>query len=140
MAHLQSRFVRVRRISNEIPTGPMADISFLLIIFFMVSTVFVVYRGFPVNLPSAEKIDPLKSRRNAVNIWISPGGRIMVDEFETDLSKVGGIVQAKLVKNPRIVVIVKSDRNTEYRMISGVIGELRKANALRVSFIARREQ
>ena len=140
MAHLQSRFVRVRRISNEIPTGPMADISFLLIIFFMVSTVFVVYRGFPVNLPSAEKIDPLKSRRNAVNIWISPGGRIMVDEFETDLSKVGGIVQAKLAKNPRIVVLVKSDRNTEYRMISGVIGELRKANALRVSFIARREQ
>lgn len=140
MAHLQSRFARVRRISNEIPTGPMADISFLLIIFFMVSTVFVVYRGFPVNLPSAEKIDPLKSRRNAVNIWISPGGRIMVDEFETDLSKVGGIVQAKLAKNPRIVVLVKSDRDTEYRMISGVIGELRKANALRVSFIARREQ
>ena len=140
MAHLQSRFAKRRKASSDIPTASMADIAFLLIIFFMVSTVFVVYRGFPVNLPSAEKIDPLKSRRNAVNIWISPGGRIMVDEFETDLSKVGGIVQAKLAKNPRIVVLVKSDRNTEYRMISGVIGELRKANALRVSFIARREQ
>jgi len=36
--------------------------------------------------------------------------------------------------------MVKSDRNTEYRMISGVIEELRKANALRVSFIARMEK
>lgn len=140
MTHIQSRFVKRKRISSEIPTASMADIAFLLIIFFMVSTVFVMYRGFPVDLPQAEKIDLLKSRRNAVNIWVSPLGRIMVDEFETDLSGVGTIVRAKLAQNPRIVVLVKSDRNTEYRMISGVIEELRKANALRVSFIARREQ
>jgi biopolymer transport protein ExbD len=93
-----------------------------------------------VDLPQAEKTDLVKSRRNIVSIWISPQGNIMVDEFETDLSGVGSIVRAKLAKNPRIVVLVKSDRNTEYRMISGVIGELRKANALRVSFIARSEQ
>jgi biopolymer transport protein ExbD len=140
MSHVQSRFARRKKVSSEIPTASMADIAFLLIIFFMVSTVFVVYRGFPVDLPRAEKIDPVKSRRNIVSIWVSPRGRIMVDEFETDLSGVGNIVRAKLAKNPRIVVLVKSDRNTEYRMISGVIGELRKANALRVSFIARSEQ
>ena len=140
MAHVQSRFTRRRKVSSEIPTASMADIAFLLIIFFMVTTVFVVYRGFPVNLPAAEKIDPLMSRRNVVNIWVSPQGRIMVDEFETDLSRMGNIVRMKLAQNSRIVVLVKSDRNTEYRMISGVIGELRKANALRVSFIARKEQ
>ena len=118
----------------------MADISFLLIIFFMVSTVFVVYRGFPVDLPSAERIDSLKSRRNVVSIWVGPQGRVMVDEFDTELVKVGDIVRTKLAVNPRVVVLVKSDRNTEYRMISGVIEELRKADALRVSFIARKEK
>ncbi len=139
MAHIQSRFTRRRRITQEIPTGPIADISFLLIIFFMVTTVFVVYRGFPVDLPLADRIDPLKGRRNAVSIWVSPQGRIMVDEYDAELAKVGGIVRAKLAANPRAVVLVKSDRNTEYRMISGVIDELRKADALRVSFIARKE-
>ncbi len=140
MAHVQSRFKRKKRIATDIPTGPMADISFLLIIFFMVTTTFVIYRGFPVDLPFAEKIDSLKSKRNVVNIWISPEGRIMVDEYDTALAEVGKIVQSKLAVNPRIVVMVKSDRNTEYRMISGVIEELRKANALRVSFIARMEK
>jgi biopolymer transport protein ExbD len=140
MAHLQSRFSRKKKASTEIPTGPMADISFLLIIFFMVSTVFVVYRGFPVDLPPAAKIEPLNSRRNVVTVWVSPQGRIMVDEFDTDLSRVGEIVSRKLAENPRIVVLVKSDRRTEYRMISGVIGELRKANALRVSFVAQDEK
>jgi biopolymer transport protein ExbD len=117
----------------------MADISFLLIIFFMVTTVFVAYRGFPVNLPRAERVDPLKSRRNVVNVWISPSGRIMVDQFDTELTEVAGIVHQKLLENPRVVVLVKSDSNTPYHVVSGVIEELKRAQALRVSFIAKKE-
>ena len=134
------RFRKKTRVEQEIPTGPMADISFLLIIFFMVSTVFVVYRGFPVDLPEARNIDVLKSKRNVVSIWIGPEGRMMVDEFEVALAEVAGVVNAKLQENPRIVVQVKSDRNTPYRQVSGVIEELKRANANRVSFIAKQEQ
>jgi len=136
---MRSRFRRRRRSEAGIPTGPMADISFLLIIFFMVTTVFVVYRGFPVNLPRAERVDPLKSRRNVVNVWISPSGRIMVDQFDTELTGVAGIVHQKLLENPRVVVLVKSDSNTPYHVVSGVIEELKRAQALRVSFIAKKE-
>ena len=137
MAHI--RFKRRSKIEQHIPTGPMADVSFLLIFFFMVSTVFVVYRGFPVNLPYAEQVDPLKSHRNVVSIWIGSNGRIMVDEYDTELSQVSGIVNEKLQANPRIVVMVKSDSNTPYRLVSGVIEALKQANAYRVSFIAKRE-
>jgi len=136
---MKSRFKRRRTVEQGIPTGPMADISFLLIIFFMVTTVFVVYRGFPVNLPRAERIDPLKSKRNVVSVWIAPQGRIMVDEYDTELSGVAGIVRGKLEANPRLVVLLKSDSNTPYRLISGVIEELKRAQALRVSFIAKKE-
>lgn len=135
----KSRFLKRSRIEQGIPTGPMADISFLLIIFFMVTTVFVVYRGFPVDLPLAERIDPIITRRNVASIWISPQGKIMVDEYDVSLDDVSGIVGEKLQANPRIVVLVKSDKNTPYRMVSGVIEELKKANALRVSFVAKKE-
>ena len=104
---MKIRFKRKRKIEYSIPTGPMADISFLLIIFFMVSTVFVVYRGFPVDLPGAERVDSLKSRRNIMSIWINPSGRIMVDEYETELSYVAGIVRQKLDENPRMNVCSK---------------------------------
>ena len=136
---LRGKFQKRNKLEPSIQTASMADISFLLIIFFMVSTVFVVYRGFPVNLPLAERIDVLKGRRNVVNIWIDPKGNMMVDEYNADLSTVGSIVGQKLAKNPRIVVMVKSDRTTPYRMVSGAIEELKKANALRVSFIAKKE-
>ena len=133
------RFKRRADIKLNIPTGPMADISFLLVIFFMVTTVFVMYRGFPVNLPYAERIDPIKSRRNVVSIWVGANGRIMVDEYDAALSDIAGIVTEKIQENPRVVVLVKSDRDTPYRMVSGVIEELKRANVLRVSFIAKKE-
>ena len=136
---IKSRFRKRSRIEQGIPTGPMADISFLLIIFFMVTTVFVVYRGFHVDLPLAERIDPIITRRNVASIWISPQGKIMVDEYDVSLDDVSGVVGEKLQANPRIVVLVKSDKNTPYRMVSGVIEELKKANALRVSFVAKKE-
>ena len=135
-----ARFKKKSRLEQEIPMGPMADISFLLVIFFMVTTVFVVYRGFHVDLPVAEQIDSLKSKRNVISIWISSEGDMMVDEFNADLSNVRDIVSKKLRENPRIVVQVKSDKNTPYRLISNVIEELKKANALRVSFIAKKEK
>ena len=117
----------------------MADISFLLVIFFMVTTVFVVYRGFQVDLPTAELIQPLRSRRNVVNVWVSSEGAVMVDEYTADISSLAGIVSSKLRNNPRIIVQVKSDRQTPYRIIAQVIEELKKADALRVSFIAKKE-
>ena len=54
------RFQRKSRVGSVIPTASMADISFLLLVFFMVSTVFVRYRGIPVTLPEAEKIEKLE--------------------------------------------------------------------------------
>lgn len=135
-----ARFIKRSKTAQEIPMGPMADISFLLIIFFMVTTVFVVYRGFHVDLPLAEQLNSLKSRRNVVSIWIGPQGKMMVDEYDAELSTIAGIISEKLQENPRIIVQLKADRNTQYKMISGVIGELKKANALRVSFIAKQEK
>lgn len=134
-----ARFQRKSQMQQNIPTGPMADISFLLIIFFMVSTVFVVYRGFPVDLPGANRVDPILSRRHIANIWIASDGSMMVDEYTVNLSNLADVIGQKLKENPRIVVLIKSDRSTPYRLISGVIEELRKTDALRVAFIARKE-
>ncbi len=134
-----ARFRKRNRLVQEIPTGPMSDISFLLVVFFMVTTVFVVYRGFPVNLPRAETVEALKQRRNIASVWIAPNGRIMVDEFDVSLNDVGNVVAQKLRENPRIVIQIKSDEGTPYRFVSGVIEELRRVNAVRVSFIAKKE-
>ena len=133
------RFRRKARVANAIPTASMADISFLLLVFFMVSTVFVRFRGIPVELPTAEKVEKLESRRDVTNIWVGPTGVINIDDQNIGLDQVGRRIHEKLTVNPRVVVCIKGDGAAEFGLISDVLQELRKVEALRVNFATGRE-
>ena len=134
------RFVRKTRVGSVIPTASMADISFLLLVFFMVSTVFVRYRGIPVALPEAEKIEKLEMRRHVTSIWVSNQGVVNIDDATVALDQVGPLVHAKLSANPRLIISVKADADAEFGLLSDVLQELRKVEALRVNFATRRER
>ena len=134
------RFQRKARVASAIPTASMADISFLLLVFFMVSTVFVRFRGIPVELPKAEKIEKLESRRDVTNIWVGPTGIINIDDQNIGLDQVGRRIHEKLTANPRVVVSIKGDGAAEFGLISDVLQELRKVEALRVNFATGREE
>ena len=53
------KFSKKTKISSEIPTASMPDIIFMLLVFFMVTTVLKEYSGLPVNLPKAKRIEKL---------------------------------------------------------------------------------
>jgi len=134
-------FKRKARVSGVIPTASMADIAFLLLIFFMVSTVFVRYRGLRVVLPRAEKIERIETKRNITYIWVTPQGMISIDDVRVEkVSDLRSIVYRKRVENPRVIVSLKIDKNTPYKLVSDVMEELRKADALRVNFATLRER
>ena len=133
------RFARKSTVGSVIPTASMADISFLLLVFFMVSTVFVRYRGIPVALPEAEKIEELEMRRHVTSIWVSNRGVINIDAALVTLDQVGPLIHAKRTANLRLVVSLKADADAEFGRVSDVLQELRKVEALRVNFATVRE-
>jgi len=126
-------------VSHSIPTGSMADITFLLLIFFMVSTVFVRFRVTGIIMPKAEKIEELKKRRHINYLWVSADRKIFIDDKLANLDQVAGIFYDRRVKDPRMVVSLKCDYRAPYGLISSVMEELRKADALRINFATNRE-
>ena len=134
------KFSRKAKVGSVIPTASMADISFLLLVFFMVSTVFVRYRGIRVELPEAEKIEKLEMRRHVTSSWVSRQGAINIDDKMVALDQVGPIIHAKLTANPRVVVSIKADGRAQFGLLSDVLQELRKVEALRVNFSTDREK
>ena len=118
----------------------MADISFLLLVFFMVSTVFVRYRGVPVDLPEAEKIEKLESRRNVLQIWVDSKGAINIEDQNIPLDVLGPFVHQRLTANPRMIISLRGDKESQFGVISDVMQELRKVEALRVNFSTKRER
>ncbi|NKB67059.1 MAG: hypothetical protein GKR89_08360 [Candidatus Latescibacteria bacterium] len=132
------QFTRKAKVVTSVPTASMADIAFLLLVFFMVSTVFVRFRGLPVDMPTALEIEKL-NRRHVTSIWIDGQGAINIDDQNIALDQVGKIIHSKLTVNPRMVISIKSDGEAQFGLVSDLLQELRKVDALRVNFSTRRE-
>ena len=134
------KFNRKAKVASVIPTASMADISFLLLVFFMVSTVFVRYRGIPVELPDAKSVEKLEMRRHVTSVWVSKTGSVNIDDQTVLLEQVGQLIYSKLSANPRLIISIKGDGEVEFGVISDVLQELRKVEALRVNFATDREK
>ncbi|HCK11858.1 biopolymer transporter ExbD [bacterium] len=132
-------FSRKASVGESIPTSSMADIAFLLLIFFMVTTVFVRYRVTGIVLPKAEKIEELKKRRMISYLWVSADRRIYIDDKVAELAQVANVFYDRRVKEPRTIVSLKCDFRAPYGLVSRVLEQLREADALRLNFAADRK-
>lgn len=103
-----------RNVSSEIPTSSMADITFLLIIYFMVTTTFAATRGLDFALPKEEKNPPLIEKEESVLIEIKPGGQIVVDGKPMLLYGILDYLKPILAVNQIKPVIIRPDPEAAY--------------------------
>lgn len=117
----------------------MADIAFLLIIFFMVTTVFRAELGLQVELPRAFAAEKLP-RKNIAHVWVNSEHVISIDDMITPLASVASVMSQKLVVNPNLIVSVLTDENAQYGIMADIFEELKDAGALKVSLAAKRKK
>lgn len=121
---------------NEISTASLPDIVFMLLIFFMVSTVFKESQGIPVTLPQAKQIQKIETKRLIRYIYVSGAGDVILDDVPVtnQLELVGASFIEKRQKEPRIIVSMRADKRAPMGTILEVQQELRKANALNLNY------
>ena len=128
------KFNRKTKLSSEIPTSSMPDIIFMLLIFFMVTTVLREYSGLPVNIPKAERIEKLKGKRHTSHIWVSKEGLISINDRLFAVEDVAKIMYDKRVSDPLVIVSLKADEEAKMGLISSIHEELREADALKLNY------
>ena len=125
---------RKTKIDSEIPTSSMPDIIFMLLIFFMVTTVLREYSGLPVTLPKAKRIEKLKSKRHTSHIWVSKDGLISIDDRLFAVDDVAKIMYDKRSADPQVVVSLKADEEAKMELVSEIHEKLRDADALKLNY------
>ena len=128
------KFNRKTKLDTEIPTASMPDIIFMLLIFFMVTTVLREYSGLPISLPKAKRIEKLKSKRHTSHIWVSKDGLISIEDKLYASDGIRHVMYEKRVANPQLVISLKADERAKMGLISAIHGELRKADALKLNY------
>ncbi len=134
-----ARFQKKIRAESKIPTSSMADIAFLLLIFFMVTTVLKLEEGLPIALPKAEAAEDIP-RENVIHIWVDRTGKISINDMIVKTGAVEGIVSQRLRSNPGIIVAFYTDENAPYGVMDDIMEQLKRASAVRVSFASKKEK
>ncbi|MBD3368139.1 MAG: biopolymer transporter ExbD [Candidatus Eisenbacteria bacterium] len=117
----------------RIPTSSMADIAFLLIIFFMVTTIFKLEQGLAITLPRSEAGEKIP-REKVAHIWIDRNGTISIDDLIIDVQDIEPMILRKIRENPALIVSFNTDEDASYQVVNLAMDRLKLANALRVSF------
>ena len=128
------KFKAKTKAESKIPTSSMPDIIFMLLIFFMVTTVLREYSGLPVNIPKAEKIEKLKGKRHTAHIWVSKEGLVSINDRLFAVQDVAKIMYEKRVSDPQLIVSLKADEEAKMELISSIHEELREADALKLNY------
>ena len=104
---------------SEIPTSSMADIAFLLIIYFMVTAVFSATKGLEFKLPKDHNNAP-PDTEDAVFIKVSSDSSVMVDCKPMEIADIMNYLEPKLERNPEKPVILYTDPYAPYQAMINV--------------------
>ena len=121
--------MRISRTSQnaEVYVGSIADVSFLLVIFFMVTSVLTTARGLDLDVGEATKNDEPIEFEEAVDIHILAAGRLVVDRKPMALESLLEYLRPRLEQDPQKPVIVRTDPTAPYFAMMQVLDELRMA-------------
>ncbi len=130
---------RKSKVSDEIPTASMADIAFLLLIFFLTTTVFEEEKGLPIVLPEAAAEQVEVSQKNIIHFLVQEDGAVVIRRGQSTaeqvvaFSEIEGIMRQEIADNPEIIAAVKTAPEAPYRHMINVLDELQSSSAQRVS-------
>lgn len=132
---MKNRGSRSEEPQTDINISPLIDMVFILLIFFIVTTVFVEEPGVEVNKPRAVSIVDLE--KNSILIAVTSNGRVVYGGKDVGIGGVRAIVKRLTQKDP-MPVILQVDEGAPGQLVVRAIDESKLAGASKVSLSADR--
>jgi len=129
---------RRKKEDNEINLTPMLDVTFIMLIFFIVTASFVKESGIDVNRPGASTAE--RKERGNILVAISESGEIWIDKRQVDLRAVRANIERLRAENPEGSVIIQADQNSKNGLLVKVMDAARLAGVQDVSIAATVEE
>ena len=117
--------------ASEINISPLIDVVFILLIFFIVTTVFVEETGVDVDKPRAASAQDLE--KNSILIAVTSNGQVYQGGRSIGVSGVRSVVAAMLEVDDQMPVIIQGDTSANHGVIVSVIDAAKLAGARTVN-------
>jgi biopolymer transport protein ExbD len=119
--------------AGEFQAASMSDIAFLLLIFFIVTTIFALEEGIPLVLPAKTSAVTKVKQKNILEIKAYPDGSVVAEGQNVGLAGVRSLVERRLSENDKLVVVIVTHPDAEYGLMVDLLDEIKLANCRRIS-------
>lgn len=116
-----------------IDMSPLIDVVFILLIFFIVTTVFNNEAGVEVDKP-AKMASSKDLDRNSIMIAVTDTGQVYYNGRNVGVAGVRSVVEALQSSGDKLPLIIQGDQNAQHGVIVKVVGEATEAGVKSVSF------
>ncbi len=127
---------------GELRMDSTADVAFLLLIFFIVTTIFAAEQGLTLVLPGKQKdqTDSVKVKEsNIATLYVDENNFITLDRKSIEINHIEQAIKDRILNNPKLVVVLKVHPEADYGKMIACLDELRLANANKVSLKTAKE-
>ena len=127
---------------GELRMDSTADVAFLLLIFFIVTTIFAAEQGLTLVLPGKQKdqTDSVKVKEsNIATIYVDENNGITLNRKAIEINHLQQSIEDRILANPKLVVVLKIHPEADYGIMVACLDELRLANANKVSLKTAKE-
>lgn len=122
----------------EINLVPMIDVTFALLSFFILSTLFLTKsEGLPVNLPTANQATQ-QSQTVRLVVSIDAVGRVFVDQTEVAVASLGPALLAAQQADPNTLVVLNADGEVTHNQVVSVLDQIRSVPGLKMAIATKR--
>ncbi len=125
------KFSELRRVRAEPGMTSMIDVVFLLLLFFMLSSTFVVQTGITVNLPRAVTVE--RPVRKDLILIIDRKRRIFLDNRQVPFESLWGLLIEEMRVQPEGTLIIRADRDVPHGLVVRVMDVAKQAGASRIA-------
>lgn len=117
----------------EFQAASMADLGFLLLIFFIVTTVFAIEQGIPLVLPGRDQPITTLKASEVLEIRLHANGNVEAGGVRVQPATVRRLVEARLASDPDLVVILATEPDASYGVMVSILDQLKLARCNRIS-------
>jgi biopolymer transport protein ExbD len=121
------------RPTTEFSAASMSDIAFLLLIFFLVTTIFALEMGIPLVLPGKTSESVKMNRKNILVVQAHANGAVTAEGEVVPMANLRGVIEQRLAQNDKLVIVIETHPDAEYGLMIDILDELKLAQARRIS-------
>ncbi|MBW2037997.1 MAG: biopolymer transporter ExbD [Deltaproteobacteria bacterium] len=126
------QFRQPRKDDARIEITPLVDVVFLLLIFFMLASTFIVTPGIKVNLPKAEA-EKVTREKKEVRVVITKDNRVFLERRLVTLQELEQRLKGVAQKNPQTLIIIQADAKALHGKVVEVMGAAKTSGLNRLA-------